>query len=131
MKKVLVIEDDQSIVDLLSIHLKDPDCDVDTAYDELVGQEKALNNPYDLIVLYIMLPCKDGISIAQKLRPFDVPTPIMMLTVKSKGIDKVLGLESGAYDDLTKPFGVREFIALVKAIFRGRSKTRQQLIPVL
>jgi DNA-binding response OmpR family regulator len=124
MKKVLVVEDDHSIVDLLSIHLKDLDCDVDTAFNGLDGQEKALNNPYDLIILDIMLPGKDGISIAQKLRAFDVHTPIMMLTAKSEEIDKVLGLESGADDYLTKPFGVREFIARVKAIFRRQEQNK-------
>jgi DNA-binding response OmpR family regulator len=124
MKKVLVVEDDHGIVDLLTIHLKDLDCEVDAAYDGLVGQEKAMNNQYDLIILDIMLPGKDGISIAQKLRAFDIATPIMMLTAKSEEIDKVLGLESGADDYLTKPFGVREFIARVKAIFRRQEQNK-------
>lgn len=118
MKKVLVIEDDRDIVDLLKIHLQDLDCEVDASYDGLEGEQKALNGNYDLIILDIMLPGKDGNAIAQKLRAFDNATPILMLTARTEEIDKVLGLESGADDYLTKPFGVREFIARVKAIFR-------------
>jgi two-component system alkaline phosphatase synthesis response regulator PhoP len=69
-----------------------------------------------------MLPGKDGIAIAQKLRAFEIQSPIMMLTAKTEEVDKVLGLESGADDYLTKPFGVREFIARVKAIFRRQAQ---------
>jgi len=118
MKNVLIVEDDKDIVDLLKIHLQDLDCMVDVAYDGKDGSSKALEGKYDLIILDIMLPHKDGISIAQKLRAYENHTPIMMLTAKTEEVDKVLGLESGADDYLTKPFGVREFIARVKAIFR-------------
>lgn len=118
MKKVLVIEDDKDIVDLLKIHLKDLDCEVDASYNGLEGEQKALNGDYDLIILDVMLPGKDGNAIAQKLRAFEKYTPILMLTARTEEIDKVLGLESGADDYLTKPFGIREFIARVKAIFR-------------
>ena len=122
MKNVLVVEDDKDIVDLLKIHLKDLDCAVDVAYDGIEGSKKALEEQYDLIILDLMLPHKDGISIAQKLRALENHTPIMMLTAKTEEIDKVLGLESGADDYLTKPFGVREFIARVKAIFRRQDQ---------
>ena len=118
MKRVLVIEDDRDIVDLLRIHLKDLNCDVEVAYDGADGQKLALENRYDLIIMDIMLPYTDGIAITQKLRALDVFTPVLMLTAKTEEIDKVLGLESGADDYLTKPFGIREFIARVKAIFR-------------
>lgn len=80
-----------------------------------------LNKTFDLIILDVMLPGKDGIAIAQKLRAFEIQSPIMMLTAKTEEVDKVLGLESGADDYLTKPFGVREFIARVKAIFRRQA----------
>ncbi|MCF8304449.1 MAG: response regulator transcription factor [Bacteroidales bacterium] len=118
MKQVLVIEDDKDIVDLLSIHLKDLDCRIEVANDGAEGLRKALDGQYDLLILDIMLPGKDGNAIAQKLRALDDYTPILMLTAKTEEIDKVLGLESGADDYITKPFGVREFIARVKAIFR-------------
>lgn len=127
MKHVLVIEDDPDIVGLLQIHLTDLDCEVEVAMDGLEGQSKALKNPYDLIILDVMLPGKDGNAIAQKLRALDVNTPILMLTAKTEEIDKVLGLESGADDYLTKPFGIREFIARVKAIFRRQERNKQMV----
>lgn len=129
MKKVLVIEDDKDIVDLLKIHLKDLDCDVETAYDGLDGEQKALNGNHDLIILDVMLPGKDGNAIAQKLRAFDKYTPILMLTARTEEIDKVLGLESGADDYLTKPFGIREFIARVKAMFRRQEHANKVNAP--
>jgi DNA-binding response OmpR family regulator len=118
MKKVLVVEDDPNIVDLLEIHLSDLDCEVDKSQDGKEGLEKGLNNDYDLIILDVMLPRKDGIEICRTLRAKDIRTPILMLTARSEEIDKVLGLEMGADDYLTKPFSIREFIARVKAIFR-------------
>jgi len=118
MKKVLVVEDDPNIIDLLEIHLTDLGCEVDKALDGKLGLEKGLNNNYDLILLDVMLPYKDGIEICRTLRAKDVRTPILMLTARSEEIDKVLGLEMGADDYITKPFSVREFVARVKAIFR-------------
>lgn len=122
MKKVLIIEDDPDIVELLRIHLQDLVCEVSQAMEGKEGFALARTAEFDLIVLDLMLPGMDGISICQKLRALEVHTPILMLTAKSEEFDKVLGLESGADDYLTKPFGIREFIARVKAIFR-----RQQL----
>jgi len=118
MKKVLVVEDDPNIVNLLEIHLQDLDCEVDKAMDGKLGLEKGLNNKYDLILLDVMLPYKDGIEICRTLRAKDIQTPILILTARSEEIDKVLGLEMGADDYITKPFSIREFIARVKAIFR-------------
>jgi len=118
MKKVLVVEDDRDIVDLLSIHLKDMDCDMDKAYEGNVGLEKALKGNFDLIILDVMLPGKDGLEICRQLRSNNIVTPILMLTAKAEEIDKILGLEFGADDYMTKPFSVREFVARVKAIFR-------------
>ncbi|MBR9922252.1 MAG: response regulator transcription factor [Bacteroidetes bacterium] len=118
MKKVLVVEDDRDITDLLEIHLKDLNCVLDKAYEGLAGLDFALKNPYDLIILDVMLPGLDGIEICRRIRAREVHTPILMLTAKAEEIDKVLGLEMGADDYLTKPFSVREFIARVKAIFR-------------
>ena len=118
MKNVLVVEDDKSISDLLKIHLTDLNCEVTQAYDGEDGLRHALNDQYDLIVLDLMLPKLDGLEICKEVRRKDNYTPVLMLTSKSEEFDKVLGLEVGADDYLTKPFGIREFIARVKAIFR-------------
>ena len=122
MKKVLIVEDDRDIVNLLKIHLHDLDFEVDVAYDGLEGEKRSLEEKYDLIILDVMLPFKDGNAIAQKMRALENYTPILMLTAKTEEIDKVLGLESGADDYLTKPFGIREFIACVKAIMRRQEQ---------
>ncbi len=118
MKKVLVIEDDKSISDLVHIHLKDMGCEVTRCYDGNDGLKEAVDNSYDLIVLDIMLPNIDGLEICKELRKQENYTPLLMLTAKSEEFDKVLGLELGADDYLTKPFAIREFTARVKAIFR-------------
>lgn len=122
MKQVLIIEDDSNIIGLLTIHLTDLDCRVDIANDGLEGFNKALTGSYDLMIIDIMLPNMDGTTICQKLRAIDNFTPIMMLTAKSEEFDIVMGLELGADDYLTKPFGVREFIARVKTILRRKEQ---------
>ena len=124
-KRVLIVEDDAEIVSLLQIHLADLECDVSVAYDGDKGLAMGLDHPYDLIILDLMLPGKDGLEICRELRAKEVFTPILMLTARSEEIDKVLGLETGADDYLTKPFSVREFIARVKAIFR-RTKMQEK-----
>lgn len=118
MKKVLVIEDDKSIADLLEIHLKDLNCEVTTNLDGSEGLKTATSEPFDLIVLDLMLPKVDGLEICKEVRRKDIYTPILMLTARSEEMDKVLGLEVGADDYLTKPFSIREFIARAKAILR-------------
>jgi two-component system alkaline phosphatase synthesis response regulator PhoP len=118
MKKVLVIEDDKSIADLLEIHLKDLNCDVTTLMDGSDGLKIATTDQFDLIVLDLMLPKVDGLEICKEVRKKDIYTPILMLTSKSEEMDKVIGLEVGADDYLTKPFSIREFIARAKAILR-------------
>ncbi len=126
MKKVLVIEDDREIVNLLNIHLKDLSCNVSKAYDGKTGLEKALSEDMDLIILDITLPIMDGIEVCQKIRA-KKNTPIIMLTAKSEEIDRVLGLEMGADDYITKPFSVREFIARVKANFRRTKMIKESI----
>ena len=121
MKRVLIVEDDKDIIDLLEIHLKDLHCEISRAYDGEEGLRLASAATYDLIILDIMLPSMDGVDICRELRMQKVNTPILMLTAKSEEIDKVIALEGGADDYITKPFGIREFIARVKAILR-RSK---------
>jgi two-component system, OmpR family, alkaline phosphatase synthesis response regulator PhoP len=136
MEKILIIEDDADIVYLMGIHIKDLGYEFDAADNGMQGLELARTNPYVLIILDVMLPGLDGLSVCSKLRSEQVMTPIMMLTARAEEFDKVLGLESGADDYLTKPFGVREFSARVKAIIRreGRKasifdlETTEQLI---
>ncbi len=118
MRKVLVIEDEKEILDLLEIHLTDLHCEVIKSNDGKAGLNLAVNEQFDLIVLDLMLPNLDGIEICKEVRRREIYTPILMLTAKSEEFDKVLGLEIGADDYLTKPFSIREFIARVKAIFR-------------
>ena len=126
MYKVLIVEDDPGIVSLIDIHLKDLDCDTQIAENGRLGLELAQKIGFDLIVLDVMLPEMDGISVCQKLRALENYTPILMLTAKSEEIDKVLGLESGADDYLTKPFGIREFVARVKAILRRQKQNDKE-----
>lgn len=118
MKEVLIVEDDPEIVDLLEIHLTDLECKIQKAHNGNLGLDKAVHHNFDLIILDIMLPGMDGLEICRKIRGQEKYTPILMLTAKSEEIDKILGLETGADDYLTKPFSVREFISRVKAIFR-------------
>lgn len=118
MKKVLVIEDDKHICELMDIHLRDIHCMVTKVYTGAEGLIQALNKNYDLIILDIMLPDIDGIEICRRLRAEKQTTAIMILTSRSEEIDKILGLEIGADDYITKPFSIRELIARIRAIFR-------------
>lgn len=128
MKKVLVIEDDINIVDLLEIHLKDLDCNITRAHDGELGLSLATSGDFDLIILDVMLPKMEGMEVCRQIRAQKNVTPILMLTAKSEEIDKVLGLETGADDYLTKPFSVREFIARVKAIFRRTKLLKESMV---
>lgn len=118
MKRALIVEDDIDISRLLQVHLKDMGFEVDTAFDGKNGLMKGLNAPFDFIILDIMLPEMDGFDVCRNLRIEKVNTPILMLTSKSEEIDKVVGLETGADDYMTKPFSVRELEARIKAIMR-------------
>jgi len=113
------------MAELLSLHLKDMNCDADWAPDGLVGSELAQTNSYDLVILDIMLPGLDGLEVCRRLRAQQTYVPILMLTAKSTEIDRVLGLEIGADDYLTKPFSLRELLARVKAIFRRTDALRE------
>ena len=118
MKRVLIVEDDQELVDLLKLHISDMGCHVDSRTDGTAGLAAALSAEYDLYLLDVMLPGVDGLEICRKIRSKEIQSPILMLTAKSEEIDKVLGLEMGADDYLTKPFSVRELLARLKALFR-------------
>ncbi|RMH62188.1 MAG: DNA-binding response regulator [Calditrichaeota bacterium] len=117
-KKVLIIEDDPDIGDLLEMHLKDLQLNLDRATDGENGLEKALDNEYELVILDLMLPRMNGMDVCKKIREKKKSLPILMLTAKSEEFDKVLGLELGADDYITKPFSIRELLARIKAIIR-------------
>lgn len=118
MQKVLIIEDDPEIIELLGIHLKDLGCEVTAVNNGQEGLKAATDARFELIILDLMLPGLNGMEVCRKIRQNDRHTPILMLTARSEEIDKVMGLETGADDYLTKPFSIREFIARVKVIFR-------------
>lgn len=117
-KKVLIVEDDRQIVELIEIHLKDIFCDGVKAHNGMDGLNLALTKKFDLIILDIMLPDMNGIDICKKIRAEKNNTPVMMLTARSEEIDKIIGLETGADDYLTKPFSIRELLARIKAVLR-------------
>ena len=121
-RNILLIEDQADIANLIKLHLQDLSCTVDMAHDGIDGLAAARSRPYDLIILDLMLPQLDGLEVCRQLRSGRIETPIMILTAKAAEFDRVLGLELGADDYLTKPFSVRELIARVKAMFRRIDK---------
>lgn len=117
-KKILVVDDEQSIVTLLQYNLEQSGYTVITALDGEQGLEAAVDIRPDLVVLDLMLPKMDGLEVCKQLRQQKINIPILMLTAKDDEFDKVLGLELGADDYLTKPFSPREVVARIKAILR-------------
>jgi len=116
-RKILVVDDEKPIVDLISFNLKKEGHEIIEAHDGEEAYNLALNEKPDLILLDVMLPKMDGFTVCRKLRE-KISTPIIMITAKEEEVDKVLGLELGADDYMTKPFGIRELIARVKANLR-------------
>lgn len=117
-KKILIVEDNRDLSQLLESHLRDLAFQVDVAFDGEAGLAKAENDTYDLVILDLMLPGLDGIEVCRRLRRKPSYIPILMLTAKSSEMDRVIGLEIGADDYVSKPFSVRELLARVKAILR-------------
>jgi DNA-binding response OmpR family regulator len=117
-KRILVIEDDPDIAALVALHLRELGCDITVVADGATGLDQARSGAFDLIVLDIMLPGADGFDICEKLRAERAYTPILMLSARAADLDRVLGLELGADDYLTKPFNVQELRARVKSLFR-------------
>jgi len=134
-RKILIIEDNLELADLLYLHLTDQAWEADPVHDGVAGYKKALAGHYDLIVLDIMLPGMDGMEILKQLRSRKVFTPVLVLTSKSSEIDRILGLEFGADDYVTKPFSIRELVARIKAIFRRienlKNPEQEEVKPVL
>ena len=121
MKKVLVVDDEKSIVKGIKFSLEQDDMQVDVAYDGEEAYEMAKANDYDIILLDIMLPGYTGLEVCQMIREFS-DVPIVMLTAKGDDMDKILGLEYGADDYITKPFNILEVKARIKAILRRNTK---------
>ena len=133
-KKVLVVDDEKLIVKGIRFSLEQDDMEVDTAYDGEEAVEMAREGNYDIILLDLMLPKLDGLSACQQIREFS-DVPIVMLTAKGEDMDKILGLEYGADDYITKPFNILEVKARIKAIMRrtqnrGVQDTRGRIIEV-
>jgi DNA-binding response OmpR family regulator len=118
MKKILIVEDEVNMVNGLKDNLEFEGYEADTALDGKSGLQKIIQNKYDLILLDVMLPEVSGFDICKIARKEGINTPIILLTAKGEEIDKVLGLELGADDYITKPFSLRELLARIKAILR-------------
>ncbi|MFC0522358.1 response regulator transcription factor [Pontibacillus salicampi] len=115
---ILIVDDEESIVTLLKYNIEQAGFTTDVAYTGSEALDKASKQSFDLIVLDVMLPEMDGMEVCKQMRQTQVQTPILMLTAKDDEFDKVLGLELGADDYLTKPFSPREVVARIKAILR-------------
>ncbi|KRL45219.1 response regulator transcription factor [Lacticaseibacillus manihotivorans] len=122
MKKILVVDDEPAIVTLLQYNLEKEHFDVTTAGDGDSALTLALQEHYDFIILDLMLPGLDGLEVTKKIRGANITTPIMILTAKDSETDKIVGLELGADDYVTKPFSPREIVARIKAIERRVNK---------
>ena len=118
-RRILVIEDDSGIAELVLLHLGEAGYEIDRACDGRQGLEQTEKHRYDLVILDLMFPtAPDGLEVCRQLRSRSEYVPILMLTARAAEVDRVVGLEMGADDYLTKPFGVRELVARVKALFR-------------
>lgn len=126
MKKILIVEDEPHMLRGLKDNLEFEGYEIDTAEDGKVGLGKILNNRYDLVLLDVMLPFISGFDVCKNARAARIDTPIILLTARGEEIDKVLGLELGADDYITKPFSVRELLARIKAILRRSGSSSQQ-----
>ncbi|GGM26702.1 DNA-binding response regulator [Paraliobacillus quinghaiensis] len=130
--KVLIVDDEESIVTLLQYNIEKAGFQTVAAYTGTEGLEKAVTDSFDLIILDLMLPGMEGTEVCKQLRQKQIDTPILMLTAKDDEFDKVLGLELGADDYLTKPFSPKEVVARIKAILRRSNKQSSDIsMPVL
>lgn len=128
--RLLVIEDEQKVANFIKQGLEEEGYAVDHAADGASGLEMALEGLHDVIVLDVMLPKLDGLSVLHQLRQENVTTPVLLLTVRATIEDKVLGLDAGADDYLTKPFAFEEFVARVRALLRRRAETAPPILQV-
>jgi two-component system, OmpR family, response regulator len=128
--RILIVEDEKSLADIIKKGLEEEDYAVDVAYNGEDGLFMAENEPSDLIILDIMLPIVDGMTILKKIRKAGVRTPVLMLTAKDTLTDKVSGLDSGADDYLTKPFEFEELLARMRALLRRNSEAKTSMIEI-
>ena len=126
-RRVLVVDDEKLIVKGIRFSLEQDGMEVDCAYDGEEALKLARENAYDMILLDVMLPKHDGFEVCQQIREFS-DVPIVMLTARSDDMDKILGLEYGADDYITKPFNILEVKARIKAIMRRVSKSNQSKV---
>jgi DNA-binding response OmpR family regulator len=129
--RVLVVQDDPEIARFIELHLRDLPCEVDVLHDGSSALNAAVAQPYNAIVLDIVLPHLDGLAVCQALRQQHVYTPILILTSRATELDRVVGLELGADDYLTKPFSLPELLARVKAFFRRADAYSTRTAPML
>ena len=128
--RILVVEDNKRLSDSLRRTLEDDGYAIDAAYDGLDGEEMALMGTYDVIILDIMLPEKDGLTVCRDIRNKRINTPVLMLTARDALDDRVSGLDSGADDYLVKPFEVDELRARIRALLRRESSSKSALLQV-
>ena len=126
--KILIIEDEHTLADSLKLMLQAKGFEAEAVYDGESGEEYALLDIYDLVILDIMLPKQNGCQVAKKIRKNHISVPILMLTAKSDIEDKVQGLDSGADYYLTKPFDSRELLACVNALLRRQGTQINELV---
>lgn len=117
-KTILIVEDNEDMAHLLALHLRDSQHRVQLCFDGIAAMQAIDSADYDLVILDLMLPGKDGLSVCRAVREKNNYTPIIMLTAKDSELDRVVGLESGADDYVSKPFSISELIARIKAMFR-------------
>jgi len=129
-KKILIIEDEVDLIKGLKLNMSDEGFDVDWAVNGAEGLRKALEETPDLIILDIMLPEMDGLEVCRELRHKNINIPVIMLTAKGGEIDKVVGLEIGADDYMTKPFSIRELLARIKAHLRHAEREEEAVSKV-
>ncbi len=125
---ILIVDDERGLVSALSTILKQNNYSVDGAFDGEMGLDYALSGIYDLIILDVMMPKMDGITLLKTLRAKKIDTPILMLTAKSEISDKIEGLNSGADDYITKPFSTDELLARIKALLRRKDNFTGNLL---
>ncbi|MGE4413527.1 MAG: two-component system response regulator RppA [Candidatus Caldatribacteriota bacterium] len=128
--RILVVEDEKKLVEIIKKGLVEEGYSVDIALDGEEGQYMAENTPYDLVILDIMLPKKDGIAVCQELRLKEINIPILMLTAKDRVEDRVKGLDSGADDYLVKPFAFSELVARLRALLRREALSKSPRLQV-